>query len=296
MFFTIKTSLIILQTSIHILIVSSMNPMIAVVTGANKGIGFEIARKIGSEPNWKCVLTARDEKRGNEALHSLLKEGKNVCFKQLDITDKESIEKFFTEMEKEYGKIDCLVNNAGFAFKAADPTPFKEQAEPTFKINFFGTVQVTEKLLPLIRSSECRRIVNVASMAGHLKIIPSNEIRNKLAHSGTTDGLSKSELLNVAESFVNDVKAGTHSEKGWPNTTYGMSKLCLIAYTKILAMEEPNLKLNCCCPGYCATDMTSMKGYKSAEAGAETPFQLAVGILGTTNSGKFYSSEQEIEW
>jgi NAD(P)-dependent dehydrogenase (short-subunit alcohol dehydrogenase family) len=106
--------------------------------------------------------------------------------------------------------------------QGADPTPFKEQAEPTMNINFFSTVALTERLLPLVKRSDAGRIVNVCSQSGHLKIIPEGKLREKFASAGAPGGLGKDELMTLAHKFVEDVKAGTHTDAGWPNTCYGM--------------------------------------------------------------------------
>ncbi|KAG5178014.1 hypothetical protein JKP88DRAFT_225951 [Tribonema minus] len=273
-----------------------MSARVGIVTGANKGIGLEIARKLGREQGWLCVLTARDEERGRSAAESLLSEGAGVRFRQLDISDPDSRERFAKDAEQEFtAGIDALVNNAGFAFKGSDPTPFAEQAEPTMDINFFSTVATTERLLPLVKRSPHGRIVNVASMSGHLRIVPDAELRAKFASAGQPGGLGHDELMLLARGFVQDVKEGKHKEKGWPNSCYGMSKLCLIAYTKILAAREPTLKVNACCPGYVATDMSGQQGHKRPDQGALTPFMLATGALDGT-SGGFWSDEKRIDW
>ncbi|CAN0046422.1 unnamed protein product, partial [Sphacelaria rigidula] len=116
------------------------------------GVGLAIAKKIAQAgPENLCVLTSRDPGRGEKAVETLRREGLEVVYKQLDINDPDSVERLASEMEQEYGRCDVLVNNAGIAFKGADPTPFKQQAEPTLKTNFFDTVAFTERMLPLLR-------------------------------------------------------------------------------------------------------------------------------------------------
>ncbi|CAM9596057.1 unnamed protein product, partial [Ascophyllum nodosum] len=236
------------------------------------GIGFAIAKKLARAPGHVCILTSRDRARGEQAVEDLSQEGLKAIFKQLDIGDPSSVERFASEMEGEYGRCDILVNNAGIAFKASDPTPFKEQAEPTLKTNFFDTVAFTEKMLPLIKKSPAGRIVNVASMSGQLSILKSRELRETF----TSLVLTKLELQLLMRKFVDDVKSGQHEAEGWPSTCYGMSKLGLIAYTVIAARVEAgsSVLVNSCCPGYCDTDMTSHRGHLSPEEGARTPFML----------------------
>lgn len=194
-------------------------------------------------------------------------------------------------MEEDFDKIDILVNNAAIAFKGSDPTPFKEQAYATINPNFFGTMKVTESLMPLLKKSPEPRIVNIASQAGHLKIIKSDELRATFANVD-----SMQVLEDLMEAFVTDVQNGEHEQKGWPNTCYGMSKLGVIAMTKILARREPGMRINCCCPGYCATDMSSHKGTRTAEHGARTPAMLALSVPADGPTGKFFVDEAEVEW
>uniref|UniRef100_A0A8C9DK97 Carbonyl reductase [NADPH] 1 n=1 Tax=Prolemur simus TaxID=1328070 RepID=A0A8C9DK97_PROSS len=124
---------------------------VALVTGANKGIGFAIARDLCRQFSGDVVLTARDVARGQAAVHQLQAEGLSPRFHQLDIDDLQSIRALRDFLRREYGGLDVLVNNAGIAFKVADTTPFHIQAEVTLKTNFFGTRDVCTELLPLIK-------------------------------------------------------------------------------------------------------------------------------------------------
>uniref|UniRef100_A0A452QGZ8 Carbonyl reductase 1 n=1 Tax=Ursus americanus TaxID=9643 RepID=A0A452QGZ8_URSAM len=124
---------------------------VALVTGANKGIGFAIARDLCQQFSGDVVLTARDEARGLAAVQQLQAEGLSPRFHKLDIDDLQSIRALRDFLRKEYGGLDVLVNNAGIAFKTDDPTPFDIQAEVTMKTNFFGTRDVCTELLPLMK-------------------------------------------------------------------------------------------------------------------------------------------------
>ena len=209
------------------------------------GIGFEIAKKIAAA-ELKCIITARNHEQGRAAKEALSSFG-DVEFRVLDISDRSSIAQFVDEFSRDFGKCDILVNNAGFAFKSADPTPFDRQAGPTFATNLFGTINFTEAMLPLLRRGESPRIVNVSSRAGLLRILKSNE---ELKSRVTASDLTLSEIIDLATSFVRDVEAGVHAEKGWPNSNYGMSKLLLTAYSHVLARQEgAGMQVNACCPG-----------------------------------------------
>ena len=133
-------------------------------------------------------------------------------------------------------------------------------------------------------------------MSGHLRILPSDARRDKF----TSPALHLDELESMMREFVTDVEAGSHNKNGWPNSCYGMSKLGVIALTKAIARDEPKIMVNACCPGYCATDMSSMRGSKTAEHGSRTPVMLALlpesKLEHVQPSGKFYSEEAEVVW
>jgi carbonyl reductase 1 len=215
---------------------------VAVVTGANKGIGFHIAQQLACEGGFSVVILAcRDEKRGIAAVEQIKKMSPtNLCnleFKKLVIGDRDSHEHFAHVIEETYGKVDVLVNNAAIAFKNSDSTPFKDQCKPTLDINFRGTFDFTELMLPLIRKGSDARIINVASMAGRLSQL-SPELQAKFSNSN----LTKEELLRLVDQFEADVNEGVHSAKGWGNSNYGFSKLALIAATKLCVIVVTTVK------------------------------------------------------
>jgi carbonyl reductase 1 len=143
----------------------------AVVTGANKGIGLEIVRQLAKE-GITVVLTARDETRGKEALESLKRqELHNVNFHPLDVASQESIRKLAEWLHKTYGGIDILINNAGISSLHKDTT--FENVKLVLDTNYFGVKNVTKALLPLLRDNTPggARVVVVASTGGQLKVI-----------------------------------------------------------------------------------------------------------------------------
>mmetsp|Transcript_7937 Transcript_7937/g.24505 ORF Transcript_7937/g.24505 Transcript_7937/m.24505 type:complete len:268 (+) Transcript_7937:70-873(+) len=259
----------------------------AIVTGANKGIGLQIAKQLLPSVSL-LILACRDAGRGEAAVKAL--GGAPAVFEELDISSESSIDAFAERIAEKYGKIDVLVNNAAIAFKAADPTPFKGQTKPTLHTNFHGTFRLTEKLLPLLSKSDDGALVNVASMAGKL-----SQLSESRQAQFASDELTKEKLVSLVDEFEADVAADAHKEKGWSSSNYGFSKLAVIAYTKILAREAPaTLKVNCCCPGYCATDMSSHKGPRSADDGAKNAVMLA--LPGVPHSGVFIRDEKVAEW
>uniref|UniRef100_UPI001485E566 carbonyl reductase [NADPH] 1-like n=1 Tax=Arvicanthis niloticus TaxID=61156 RepID=UPI001485E566 len=250
---------------------------VALVTGANKGIGFAITRDLCRKFSGDVVLTARDEARGRTAVQQLQAEGLSPRFHQLDIDDPQSIRALRDFLLKEYGGLDVMVNNAGIAYKGIDLTHFHIQREAAMKTNFFGTQAICTELLPLIKTQG--RVVNVSSL------ISLEALRNcspELQQKFRSETITEEELEGLMKKFVEDTKKGIHEKEGWPNSAYGVSKIGVTVLSRIHARKlnkqrrGDKILLNACCPGWVRTDMAGPKAPKSPEEGAETPVYLAL--------------------
>ncbi|KAH1045933.1 hypothetical protein J1N35_036717 [Gossypium stocksii] len=260
-----------------------------VVTGANKGVGLEICKQL-AQNGITVVLTARDEKRGLEALESIKQSGLSdyLIFHQLDVTDPESIASLADFVKKQFGKLDILVNNArvlGATFLFTPGTEVNssniqskvtdgnyELAEECLKINYYGAKRTAEALIPLLQLSDLPRIVNLSSSVVMLK-----GKGEKL--KGVLTGVTTEEKLNdLITEYLKYFKEGLHGSKGWPVfiSAYTVSKVALNAYTRILANKYPDFCINSVCPGYCKTDINLNTGIITAEEGAVTPVKLAL--------------------
>ena len=142
---------------------------LALITGANKGIGFETARQLGQQ-GIHVLIGARDTARGEEAVQKLAALSVEATFVQLDVTDEESIVRTAQTVEETFGRLDILINNAGISGgNAITPSDISlEVMRTVYDINMFGVVAVTNAMLPLLRKSQAGRIVNVSSGLGSI--------------------------------------------------------------------------------------------------------------------------------
>uniref|UniRef100_UPI002954FEE6 carbonyl reductase [NADPH] 1-like n=1 Tax=Panthera onca TaxID=9690 RepID=UPI002954FEE6 len=250
----------------------SSHTRVALVTGANKGIGFAIVRDLCRQFSGDVVLTARDEARGQAAVQRLQAEGLSPRFHLLDIDDLQSIRAMRDFLRKEYGGLDVLVNNAGIAFKTNDPTPFHIQAERNWNSSFFA-------LLHNILCCILGRVVNVSS------IVSLRSLKNcspGLQQKFRSETITEEELVGLMNKFVEDTKNRVHRKEGWPDTAYGVAKIGVTVLSRIHARKlseqrrGDKILLNACCPGWVRTDMAGPRATKSPEEGAETPVYLAL--------------------
>ncbi|KAG2677342.1 hypothetical protein I3843_12G094900 [Carya illinoinensis] len=283
----------------------NMNPAagtkrIAVVTGANKGIGFGISKQLASN-GIKVVLTARDVQRGSEAAEKLKAAGySDVFFHQLDVTDPASISSLANFISSQFGKLDILINNAGVAGSIVDPEFQKNNVigldgivgkkaafvknfmEQTYELsteclqtNYYGVKLVCKELIPLLQLSNSARIVNISSILGQLRFISNENAKKEL---GDVDELTEEKVDKVVEGFLEDVKENLIEVNGWPTNyfAYIVSKAALNAYARVLAKNYPNIVINSVSPGHIKTDLNGNTGHLSVEEGAKGPVMLAL--------------------
>jgi NAD(P)-dependent dehydrogenase (short-subunit alcohol dehydrogenase family) len=173
----------------------AVDSKIALITGANKGIGLEIARQLGRQ-GMTVLIGARDEGRGREAAEGLQSEGTKAHFIRLDVTSQNTIDQAARRIEEEFGKLDILVNNAGIAIDDAPPSKLDLDAlHRTYETNVFGPVAVTRAMLPLLRKSSAGRIVNMSSGLGSLTL--SNDPSWTFAHINLLAYNSSKTALNA---------------------------------------------------------------------------------------------------
>ncbi|MDL4815817.1 SDR family oxidoreductase [Actinomadura opuntiae] len=241
----------------------------ALITGANKGIGFETARILGSGGR-TVLIGARSAERGEKAAAELAGEGIDARFVRVDVTDQATVQAAAEWIDAEYGRLDILVNNAGItSTDAADhgrSTPPSrttvEQVRETFETNVFGVVAVTNAMLPLLRRSPAGRVVNVSSELGSLAL-----------HSDPSAPVYGTNLLpyNTSKSALNAVT---------------------VAYAKELA--GTSVTVVAAAPGYCATDLNGHTGFRTPVQGATVIAGAAAG--GDAPNGAFVAEAGPVPW
>lgn len=212
---------------------------VAVVTGANRGIGLAIAKQLWLSEKFSTVyLTGRNPTACKESVNNLQSQFSSTSTKlathPLDIADKDSVLKFTKYLEENYGGVDVLVQNAAIAFKNASTEPFAVQAKETLRINFYGTLDVVEKFYPLMR--ENGRIVllsSYCSQSTQFRFQP-NSWKNEIARELylVNQELSEKRMRHFAELFVKHAEEETVEKHGWPVTAYGVSKLLTNCITR----------------------------------------------------------------
>lgn len=240
---------------------------IALVTGANRGIGLEICRQLALRGE-RVVLTARDADAGARAASAI-----GVSFEPLDVTDAQSIARLSASLTRQGVRIAALVNNAGVMFRRFDA----EIARQTLAVNFFGALAVTDALLPLLDPGG--RIVLVSSGLGDRAVL-GPALRAKFAAIGEPGGpIHREQLVALMQRFVDKTADGGHQAEGWPSYPYAVSKIGMTLLAQVLdrelAADPRNLRVNAVCPGWVKTDMGGDGAERELAEGADTPVWLA---------------------
>ncbi|KAK8264656.1 hypothetical protein V6Z12_D12G123600 [Gossypium hirsutum] len=242
----------------------------AVVTGSNRGIGFEICKQLATK-GMTVVLTARDETNGVEAVGKL---------KQFGFSETVVVFQCLADFVKtQFGRLDILVNNAGIGGVTAD--------EDALRGGVLGKPAATcETLLPLLHLSDSPRIINISSSMGQLKNI-SNEWAKAVL--GDAENLTEDKVDQVLRIFMNDFKEDSLEAKGWPTllATYSISKAAMNGYARVLAKKYPSFQINCVCPGSVKTDINYNTGLLPVEEGAESAVRLVL-LPNNGPSGHFF--------
>jgi NAD(P)-dependent dehydrogenase (short-subunit alcohol dehydrogenase family) len=243
-------------------------PRIALVTGANRGLGFEIARQL-AHAGHVAVIGARDPQKGDAAAERLRSEGLDVEAVALDVDDANSVDNAARELRERHGALDVLVNNAGVLPEATTDSAeviSTSMFRQTFETNLFGAVRATERLLPLLRRSKAGRIANVSTTMG------------SLADQGDPN----------SPYYAAIVPAYQASRASLNSVTIGLSKL----------LADTPIKVNAVCPGFVQTDLTPINRDQAPLTPADAARVIVrYALLDDTGpSGGFFDQEGAVAW
>jgi len=229
---------------------------LAVVSGANRGIGLEISRQLARE-GYHVVMGARDEASGREAAESLAAEGLDVEARALDVADPASVEAFAGALGESGGRVSALVNNAGVIgdTSASGTEADLDEVKRTLETNLFGAWRLSEAIIPLMRGAGSGRIVNLSSGMGQLSDMNGGAPAYRVSKTG----------LNALTRILAAELAGE------------------------------GIKVNSACPGWVRTDMGGSGARSSVEEGADTPVWLAT-LPDDGPTGGFFRAREPIPW
>ncbi|MFC7487277.1 SDR family oxidoreductase [Knoellia sp. CPCC 206453] len=232
----------------------------ALVTGANKGIGYEIAKGLGAQ-GWSVGVGARDDARREAAVEKLRAEGVDAFGVPLDVTDEASVAGAVLLLE-ERGGLDVLVNNAGITGgMPQEPTVVDlDEIRTVVETNVIGVMRVTNAMLPLLRRAGSPRIVNMSSSVGSLTLQSAGDVGPIAA------------AYSPSKTFLNAIT---------------------VQYAKEL--KDTNILINAGCPGYVATDLNGFRGFRTAEQGAGIAIHLAT-LPDDGPTGGYFDDAGVIPW
>jgi NAD(P)-dependent dehydrogenase (short-subunit alcohol dehydrogenase family) len=248
------------------------NNPVALVTGANKGIGLQIAKDLAAR-GFTVLIGSRNLERGETAAKSVVANARAL---QLDVTNQASIAAAAERIRSEFGRLDVLVNNAAISHAGKPGRSLEEmvksqrasvasldEVRAVFETNVFGVIAVTQAMLPLLREALAGRIVNVSSGAGSL-------------------------TMNADPTFPHRAAFGVG---------YSPSKTALNAITLAFALEleSTNIKVNAVCPGFTATDLNNFEGTRTVEQAAREPVRLAL-LDANGPTGTFSNEDGPFPW
>jgi NAD(P)-dependent dehydrogenase (short-subunit alcohol dehydrogenase family) len=235
----------------------------ALITGANKGLGYETARRL-AELGMTVLVGARDPARGEGAVVRLRERGADAHLVSLDLTDEASVASAVRDVAQRFGRLDVLVNNAGIGGGQLPSQQDLRAMRALFETNVYGTIGVTQAFMPLLERSPAARIVNVSTTLASIRLAADP----------------------------------THRITQW-NELFGYiaSKATINAFTVRLAHElrTKRIKVNAACPGYVATDFNQHRGLRTVEQGAEIIVRLAT-LSDDGPTAGFFDENGSVEW
>lgn len=238
---------------------------LALVTGANRGIGFAVAHRLAAA-GLEVLVGSRDDERGASAVERIRADGLTAAHLVLDITDQDSVAAAVAAIDETFGRLDVLINNAAVKLEFHPSPPSEADLQlvrATYETNVFGTMRMTQAALPLLRRSSAARVVNVSSGLGSLTYAttPGSPYQQKPMLGYNT---AKAALNSMSVQFANELR-------------------------------DAPIKVNVADPGYTNTDMTRNDGSRTPDEAAEVIVRLA--LLGDDGpTGGYFDERGPVPW
>jgi len=274
-----------------------MNPTkFVLITGANRGIGLQIAKVVRFKYNFNILLCARSEEAGREAIKEIEAELPSYSSKLnlglVDINNKDSVNSFVKTFEDSGSKIDILVNNAGILYRAGD-APDPDTCSKTMNVNFFGTIDFTSKMYRFLNLNA--KVIFIGSILGPRAF---DECSEDLKKRFLDDKATVDEVCQFAGEYLSCVKSGTWKGSGFALWDYGVSKLFLQVAVKAMSREKDaiakNLQFYCIHPGVITTGINNFsrsanhKDIKESTRSFEMMIEKPWGINEKENGGFYH--------
>ena len=240
---------------------------VALVTGANKGLGKEVVRQLATL-GVTVLLGSRDRSRGQEAANELLAGKLPVSYVELDVTSVESVSGVADLIRREYGHLDILINNAGIYIPCPAFEITAKEMRQTFETNVFAVVTVTHAMLPLLRSAPAARVVNIASTTASQALTSDPKTMFGLENNTLAYASSKSAVTMLTLQYANAMRR----DPGYAH-----------------------IKVNAATPGYIATDLNHHTGNRTVAQGAQIVVKLAM-LPDDGPSGGFFNDVGPVPW
>jgi carbonyl reductase 1/carbonyl reductase 3 len=229
------------------------------ITGGNRGLGYAIIENLlEKKTKLKLIITSRNEEQGQEIYNSLCekypeeKEKEQLYYHQLDITNEESINEIIEYIKKNFKKIDYLINNAGVSSKGTEFS--NEVFEYTFSVNVYGTINLTEKMISNNLINKQGKIILLGGKSGNILKLKNDNLINLFKTAKAAD-----DLFKIADKFKEAINDETCDEEGWYKNTYGVSKMIINTYARLLTkkreISREGISVFSCHPGWLKTEM-----------------------------------------